>query len=243
MNKFVNIFIYVLIICAMLMSACVFRQDGPQRSRRIADGAAGTSEPVALSAETVDAAVLSSEAVDATALSADATTASVAGVSVTESSVATASVAGASVTESSATDAPVPGVAGFIEFTVTCESVLQNMDKLNPDKRELIPEDGIIFYSDEVKREEGDSVFDVLLREMKREKIHLEYTGVPALKSVYVEGVNNLYEFDCGESSGWIYTVNGVSPGFSCSMYEIKPGDSVVFAYTCEAYPEISGLN
>ncbi len=31
--------------------------------------------------------------------------------------------------------------------------------------------------------------------------------------SVYVEGINNIYEFSCGEQSGWMYEVNGVYPG------------------------------
>ena len=30
--------------------------------------------------------------------------------------------------------------------------------------------------------------------------------------SYYVEGIGNLYEFDCGSESGWMYKVNGWFP-------------------------------
>ena len=35
-----------------------------------------------------------------------------------------------------------------------------------------------------------------------------------------MEGINNLYEFSCGDLSGWIYSVNGSFPSISCSEYK-----------------------
>ncbi len=37
--------------------------------------------------------------------------------------------------------------------------------------------------------------------------------------SYYVEGIGNLYEFDCGKESGWMYKVNGRFPNYGCSSY------------------------
>ena len=48
----------------------------------------------------------------------------------------------------------------------------------------------------------------------------------PALPG-YIEGINNLYEFDCGEQSGWMYSVNGWFPNYGCSRYQLKDGDVV----------------
>lgn len=42
-------------------------------------------------------------------------------------------------------------------------------------------------------------MFDVLLREMKKNKIHMEFSMTPIYNSNYIEGINNLYEFDAGE--------------------------------------------
>ena len=51
--------------------------------------------------------------------------------------------------------------------------------------------------------------------------------------SYYIEGINNLYEFDCGNQSGWMYKVNGWFPNYGCSSYNLKDGDSIVWAFTC----------
>ena len=41
----------------------------------------------------------------------------------------------------------------------------------------------------------------------------------PLYKSYYVEGINQLYEFDCGKNSGWMYSVNGEYPNYGASSY------------------------
>lgn len=40
--------------------------------------------------------------------------------------------------------------------------------------------------------------------------------------SAYIEGINNLYEFDCGSLSGWMYKVNEWFPNYGCSRYVLK---------------------
>ncbi|QSX04859.1 DUF4430 domain-containing protein [Sedimentibacter sp. zth1] len=119
-------------------------------------------------------------------------------------------------------------------LSVSCETILDNKDKLNPDKTDIVPDDGIIFPSTEVVFYEGESVFNILLREMKRNKIHMEFVMTPIYNSNYIEGIANLYEFDCGELSGWIYKVNGWVPNYGCSRYVLKDGDIVEWVYTCD---------
>ena len=97
-------------------------------------------------------------------------------------------------------------------LSVRCDTILDNMDWLNPEKVELVPEDGVIFPSTQVTFYEGENVFNVLQREMKKAKIHMEFSDTPMYNSAYIEGINNLYEFDCGEQSGWMYSVNGWFP-------------------------------
>ena len=80
----------------------------------------------------------------------------------------------------------------------------------------------------------GESVFDVLRRCLKEEGIHFEYVDARAYDSVYIEGIANLYEFDCGDQSGWLFAVNGISPSLGCSGYTVSAGDEIVFAYTCD---------
>ena len=52
--------------------------------------------------------------------------------------------------------------------------------------------------------------------------------------SAYIEGIANLYEFDCGSQSGWMYKVNGWFPNYGCSKYAVNEGDTIVWCYTCK---------
>ncbi|PYG87393.1 uncharacterized protein DUF4430 [Ruminiclostridium sufflavum DSM 19573] len=126
-------------------------------------------------------------------------------------------------------------------LSVTCKTILDNMDRFNKDKLEVLPADGIIYKSREVGFYEGESVFDVLLREMKSDKIHMEFEMTPIYNSNYIEGIHNLYEFDCGELSGWMYRVNGWFPNYGCSRYMLKDGDVVEWIYTCDLGRDIGG--
>ena len=50
--------------------------------------------------------------------------------------------------------------------------------------------------------------------------------------SKYVQGIDQLFEFSYGDTSGWIYTVNGKSPSVACDQYILQDGDVVEFSYT-----------
>lgn len=126
-------------------------------------------------------------------------------------------------------------------LSVTCKTILENMDKFNKDKLEVLPSDGTIYKTRKVIFHEGESVFDVLLREMKNNKIHMEFEMTPIYNSNYIEGIHNLYEFDCGELSGWMYKVNGWFPNYGCSRYLLKDGDVIEWIYTCDLGRDIGG--
>lgn len=138
-------------------------------------------------------------------------------------------------TTKSQTTASVPEKPKYVNsciFTIDCRSILENMDKLDKDKHSLVPADGVIF-SGNVGFNEGESVYDILRRVCSENNIQLEAAYTPAFGSSYIEGINNLYEFDCGSASGWVYKVNGSSPDKGCSSYLPKNGDSIEFCYNC----------
>ena len=126
-------------------------------------------------------------------------------------------------------------------LSVRCDTILDNLAWLDAEKVELVPKDGVIFAEQPVTFYEGESVFNVLLREMKKNKIHLEFVNVPLHNSAYIEGIYNLYEFDCGELSGWKYKVNGWFPGYGPSRYQLKPGDRIEWVYTCNLGADVGG--
>ncbi len=126
-------------------------------------------------------------------------------------------------------------------LSVRCDTILQNIAWLDKEKVNIVPKDGVIFAEKTVTFYEGESVFNLLLREMKRNKIHMEFEDTPIYNSAYIEGIANLYEFDCGELSGWMYKVNGWFPNYGCSRYQLKAGDKVEWVYTCDLGVDVGG--
>ena len=126
-------------------------------------------------------------------------------------------------------------------FSIECSTILNNLDMLDPDKLEMVPSGGVILSKTTVTFYEGESVYDVLQRLCKEKGIHMEASWTPIYNSAYVEGIHNLYEFDCGALSGWMYKVNGWYPNYGSSRYQLKDGDVVEWRYTCDLGNDIGG--
>lgn len=122
-------------------------------------------------------------------------------------------------------------------LSIRCDTLLKeenyNVAKSNG-KASMIPADGVIYSTKKVEFYQGESVFDVLLREVQKYGIHMEYSMTPMYNSNYIEGINNLYEFNGGELSGWMYKVNGWFPNYGCSRYSVQDGDVIEWVYTCD---------
>lgn len=119
-------------------------------------------------------------------------------------------------------------------ITILCDSILNNMGNLTPGKEQFVPSNGVILGRSEVSFSDGETVFDVLTRVCANAGIQIEYSWTPMYGSYYIEGINNLYEFDCGHESGWRYKVNGWSPNYGCSSYKVEASDEIVWYYTCK---------
>lgn len=126
-------------------------------------------------------------------------------------------------------------------FSIECSTILNNLDDLNPDKLDAVPSNGVIYSRQTVTFYEGESVYDVLQRVCQENGIHMEASWTPIYNSAYVEGIHNLYEFDCGTGSGWMYRVNGWYPNYGCSRYQLAQGDNVEWRYTCDLGADIGG--
>ncbi len=124
--------------------------------------------------------------------------------------------------------------AGYCTLSIDCKTVLSRLDSLGNRKRSAVPADGVILKPQKVLFYEGETVFDVLLRETKKNGIQMEYKATPAYHSCYIEGIHNLYEFDCGSFSGWVYEVNGTFPNYGCSRYPVRKNDVILWRYTCD---------
>jgi len=138
-------------------------------------------------------------------------------------------------------EAEIKDQAHTCTLSVRCDTLLDNMELLDKEKWELVPEDGVVFPATEVTFYEGELVFNLLQREMKKNKIHMEFRNTPMYNSAYIRAINNLYEFDAGELSGWMYKVNDWFPNYGSSRYQLKPGDVVEWVYSCDLGRDVGG--
>ena len=131
--------------------------------------------------------------------------------------------------------------AGSCTFSISCATILDNRDQLKAAKADYVPDDGVILPVTEATFYEGETVFDVLQRLCRETDIPMESSWSPMYKSAYIEGIAQLYEFDCGELSGWMYSVNGTYPNYGCSKYTLQDGDVVRWVYTCDLGEDVGG--
>ena len=125
--------------------------------------------------------------------------------------------------------------------SISCAALLDNMDKLAQNKRPLVPADGVLLPETQVTFSAGESAFDVLQRVCRDNKLHMESSFTPLYNSAYIEGIGNLYEFDAGSLSGWMYAVNDWFPNYGCSRYQLQNGDVVRWVYTCDLGQDVGG--
>lgn len=125
-----------------------------------------------------------------------------------------------------------------VTLSIECKTVLENLSVLDPALKagDFVPEDGVILPCTRYVLRPGDTVYDILSRAVRYNKIQMEYQGADknSFSSVYIKGINYLYEFSCGPLSGWMYTVNGIFPQYGCSKYELSDGDRIEWLYTCD---------
>lgn len=124
-------------------------------------------------------------------------------------------------------------------FVIECKTILNNIENLKENKKEFLPADGVILKKTTVTFKDGETVFDVLKRVCKENNIQMESSYTPGYDNYYIEGINQIYEKDCGTKSGWMYCVNGTFPNYGCSDYKLKSGDKVEWRYTCDLGSDI----
>lgn len=72
---------------------------------------------------------------------------------------------------------------------------------------------------------EGATVYDALCA------LGLSVNARGSSYGTYVAAIGGLAEKEHGGTSGWMYSVNGVTPGMACSSYVLSNGENVVWYY------------
>lgn len=142
---------------------------------------------------------------------------------------------------------PKPNPSKTIQVTITirCDTAVANWANLKPNKQDhsVVPADGCILPVTTVTVNQGETVYDLLVKVCEDHRIQMEHKGYAIYNSEYIQGINNLYEFDGGSLSGWMYCVNGWYPNYGVSQYVLKNGDAVQFNYTCDLGRDLPGAD
>jgi len=120
---------------------------------------------------------------------------------------------------------------GKVSLTIRCDKALGKHES------EYLPGNGVILEPTEFEIEAGDTVYDILIEAARKHKIQIDKQG--ASGSIYISGINYLYEFDVGDLSGWVFTVNGKTSSVGCDGYELSDGDSIEWHYSLEVGKDI----
>lgn len=89
---------------------------------------------------------------------------------------------------------------------------------------------GVILPATETQAVEGATVLTIMELATRSHNIQMEYSGKGV--TAYVKGIGNLYEFDRGAKSGWMFKVNGAFADKGVGLIKVKPGDRIEWLYT-----------
>ena len=115
---------------------------------------------------------------------------------------------------------PVQPSADSCTISIVCHTAVGKSD--------AAPASGVILSPVTVTLAGGESVYDVLCGVCSANGIALGGS------SGYIKSIGGLAERACGGGSGWLYRVNGTTPGVGCGSYSVADGDSIEWVYTCE---------
>jgi hypothetical protein len=122
----------------------------------------------------------------------------------------------------------------FIDVTLLNRA--GNRDRLRPELRRHVPANGLILAKTSVEVERGATAFDVLQAVTRANRIPMSFQGASAniYNSVYIQGINHIFEFDAGPRSGWMYSINGTFPNRGMSAVTVNNGDTIRMVYTLD---------
>lgn len=132
-------------------------------------------------------------------------------------------------------------------LSIQCKSILENMDNLDPALKTggYVPDNGVILPKTQYVLRSGDTVFTVLYRAVRHHKIQFAFQGAGqnSFGTAYIQGLHNIFEYDCGPLSGWMFRVNGEFPTEGISDHQLQNGDYAEIIYSCDLGRDIETGN
>lgn len=120
-----------------------------------------------------------------------------------------------------------------VSLTISLQALKDNPNALPEHQQKLlVPASGYLANGYRVEVKEGTTVLEVLKDYLNKNNIHYDIQDHQF--GAYIAGINNIYQFDAGKNSGWMYKVNGVLPNYGVGSYNLKDGDNIELFYTVD---------
>lgn len=130
-------------------------------------------------------------------------------------------------------------------LSIECKTAAENLSLLPEELRSerYVPRDGYILPPTKLALEKDETAYSLFLRAAKYYEIPFEAqaAGDNSLGTAYIQSINQLSEFDGGELSGWMYSVNGEFPSAGCDSFTVSDGDVVRFVYSFDLGKDVGG--
>jgi hypothetical protein len=111
-----------------------------------------------------------------------------------------------------------------VTVIIDCTDALSYRNSVN-----VIPESGMILTATEVLLNEGETIYDVLLRVQRLYNIAV--ATQTSTYGMYVTAIGGLEQGMCTDVSGWTYTVNDQMVMDACNDYVLQNGDTVKWEF------------
>ncbi len=111
-------------------------------------------------------------------------------------------------------------VAGSVTVSIRCDTVAG--------RAAHIPADGVILPETSFPIAQGDTALTILNEAARAHGILMEVGGG------YVSGISNVFEFDFGDLSGWLFFVNGQEASVGSDQVKLADGDVIEWRYTLQ---------
>ena len=113
---------------------------------------------------------------------------------------------------------PQESVVGSVRISIRLDDGIELAGK----PRDILTERVVDVYAD-------DTVYSVLVRVLRQNKIQFENDGIPG--SAYISGIADIYEQDASSLSGWTYFVNGDQARLAADKCAVRNGDIIEWIY------------
>lgn len=123
-----------------------------------------------------------------------------------------------------------------VTVSIHVKPIFDHEEELKDNKKEYVPDDGMVLTSEMVNFEEGDTIMNVLKKAAKQQNVVIDFEAgaQSSTGSSFIKGINQIYNGDCGAMSGWMYKVNGEWAEVPADQMKAEKQQNIEWVFICD---------